>query len=361
MKKTRILIAGGYGAVGKEVATLLALRPGIIPVVGGRDKEKAASLANQINGEWIRIDLDNRESISDGLKDIDIVINCYIPSDDYPTKLAEAAVEQQVNYLDVSAFNGYCKRVVQLNPLANEKGVTLITALGAYPGIPGLILADVREFFEEIISADFYFVLGGKLEGLTPLSLMGVQYMMDVPPLVWDANQWQKPKVTGTQEPISEPFNKTIFFSPGMITYDLHTIPETMKIGTIAYWSGMEDLLQGLVFFIGMKLGLAGTEIKAAWFLKFLRFFGRGRKKHPEMALKAVVQGIKEGKQIKRILEIHGMEDYLTAVIPVLVCDQLINGQINQRGAFTGPQIVDTHTLMQSLRDTVSGYKESWA
>ncbi len=361
MKKTRILIAGGYGAVGKEIAKLLVRKPGIMPVVGGRDKKKAESLARQINGEWIHFDLDNDKSISRGLTDMDIVINCYIPSDNSPVKLARTAVEQQVNYLDVCAFNGYCKRVIQLDPLAREKGVSLITALGVYPGIPGLILADTAASLSEINSAEFYFVMGGKLEGLTPLSLMGVHYMMKVPPLVWDTNQWQKPQETGTQEPICEPFNKQIFFSPGMITHDLHIIPETMKIKKIAYWSGMENLLQGLVFFMGMKLGWAANEKRASRFLKLLKFFGKGKKNHSEMALKTVVQGIKKGKQIKRIIEIHGREEYLTAVIPVLVCDQLINGQINQKGAFTGPQIVNTHTLIHSFQDIVPGYKETRA
>lgn len=360
MKETRILIAGGYGAVGKEIVKLLAPKSGVMPVVGGRDGEKAKLLANQLNCEWIRIDLDNGESISNALKNTDIVINCYLPSNNYPVRLANSAIEQQVHYLDVSAFNGFCRRVIRLNTLAGKKGVTLITALGVYPGIPGLILADAGAHFSEIHSAEFFFVMGGKLEGLTPLSLMGVNYMMDVPPMVWDTDQWQKPQATGTQEPISEPFNKNIFFSPGMITYDLHTIPETMRIKKIAYWSGMENMLQGLVFLAGMKLGWAGTEKKAARFLKLLKFFGKGRKNHPDIALKAVVKGVKEGEQIKRILEVHGTEDYLTAVIPVLVCDQLISGRINQRGAFTGPQIVNTRALMKSFRDNVPGYKESW-
>jgi hypothetical protein len=348
MKKTRILIAGGYGAVGEKIAKLLCLRPGVITVVGGRNQKKAALLANQINCDWIYIDLDNPESIASGLKEIDIVINCYIPSDNFPVQLAEIAVRQQVNYLDLSAFNGYCSRVMQLKALAMENGATLITALGAYPGIPGLVLADAREDFSEIISADFYFT-------------MGVHYMMNVPPLVWNIDQWQKPQVAQTQEPISEPFNKKIFFSPGMITHDLHMIPETMKIEKITYWSGMENLLQGFVFYIGMKMGWARNERKATRFLKLLKFLGKGRKNHPEMALKAIIQGIKDGKLVKRIMEIHGTEDDLTAVIPVLVCDQLINGQINQRGAFTGPQIVNSKALMQSLQDTVPGYKETWA
>ncbi len=360
MNKTKILIAGGYGAVGEEIARLLTRKPGIVPVVGGRNEEKARLLADQLNCEWIRFDLNNNESVLNGLKGMDIVINCYLPSDSYHTKLAEAAIERQVNYLDVSAFNGYCGRIMQLNSLAEEKGATLVTALGAYPGIPGLILANSGDYFSEISSADIYFVLGGKLQGLTPLSLMGVQYMMDVPPLVWESNQWQKPRVTGTRESIGKPFNKEIFFSPGMITHDLHMIPETVKIDKISSWSGMENLLQGLVFFIGMKLGWAGSEKKAARFLKLLKLMGKRRKSHPEMALKVVVKGIKDGKPMKRIVEINGTEDYLTALVPVLACDQLIDGQISQKGAFTGPQIVETETLLQSFRDIAPGYKEDW-
>ena len=308
-----------------------------------------------MNCDWIRIDLDHSDSISSGLQDVDIVINCYIPSDDYPIKLAEIAVEQQVHYLDLSAFNGYCHRVMQLNALALRKKVTLITALGVYPGIPGLILADADTYFSKIQSAEFYFVMGGKLEGLTPLSLMGVQHMMDVPPLVWDTDQWRKPQVTGVQEPISEPFNKSVVLSPGMITYDLQMMPETMKIEKIAFFSGMENLFQGFVFFCGMKLGKAKNKKNAARFLKLLQFLGKSRRNHPEMALKAVVQGIKDEKPVKRIHKIHGSEDDLTAVIPVLVCDQLINGKINQSGAFTGPQIVNTRAVMQFFKEELYG------
>lgn len=343
------------------MAKILVQRPGIVPVIGGRNKEKAQTLAKQFNCEWLRVNMEDTKSIRDGLNGIDIVINCYLPSDTSPTTLAEEAIEKKVHYLDVSAFNGYCKRILQLNPKAREKGVTLVTALGAYPGIPGLVLADAGEVFTQISAADFYFVLGGKLQGLTPLSLIGVQYMMSIPPVVWNGDQWQKPQETGAQEPIGEPFNKKVFFSPGMITHDLHLIPDSMTIGKIAYWSGMESLLQGLVFFMGMKLGCASNEKKATRFLKFLKFLGKGNRSHPEMVLKSVVKGTKDGQKTQRILEIHGTEDYLTAVIPVLVCDQIIDEHIDQKGAFTGPQVVDTKTLMQSLKDSVPGYKETWA
>lgn len=361
MEQSRILIAGGYGAVGVKIAKFLGLRPDVIPVIGGRNAQKAAQIAKEMNCEWIAIDLDNKDSITKGLENVDIVINCYIPSDDHPVILAEVCAEQQVNYLDLSAFHGYCDRVMQLDGLAREKGTTLITALGVYPGIPGLILADACEHFSKIKSADFYFVMGSKLAGITPLSMMGIQYMTNIPPQVWNGHQWQKPQESQRQEFISEPFCKKVFLSPGMITYDLHKASETVEVDKITYWSGMENLIQGLVFYIGLKLRLATTAKKAARFLKFVKYLAKGNKSHSEMVLKSVVKGEKDGKELKWSVEVRGTEDELTAIIPVLICDQIINGQIEQKGAFTGPQLVNTRILMESLQQVAPGMKEEWA
>lgn len=58
-----------------------------------------------------------------------------------------------------------------------------------------------------------------------------------------------------------------------------------------------------------MKLRWASNEKNATRFLRLLKFLGKGRKKHPKMALKAVIRRAKEGRQIKRVQETHGTED----------------------------------------------------
>ena len=354
------MIAGGYGAVGREIAGLLSDRPGMTAVIAGRNEKKARELAGQVHGDWRVVDLDNRESIKSGLKGIDIIINSFSPSDTYHIDLAEVAVEQGAHYLDINPFIGYSERVLQLDQSAKEKGITLITALGAYPGIPALLIADARHCFSEIKSANVFFAMGGKLEGMTPLAISGLDYMMNISPLIWEDDCWKKAAMKGTKEYMGEPFNKPIGFFPGMITYDLLNIPDIMKIDQISNWSGMENSLQGMILYFGVKLGLGKNEKRAKKFLSLLKFLGKPSKYHPDTILKVVVDGIQEGVYKKRTIELHHTEDHLTALIPVLACEQLIHGQIEKWGAFTGPQVFNTGALIDSFKNSRIGYSENW-
>ncbi len=360
MKETRILVVGGYGAVGREIVKLLANKPDIKTIIGGRNKIKAEMLAESLDCEWRVVDLDSPESIKVALLEIDIVINCYLPADDYHIELAKLAIEAGVHYLDINPFIGYSERITELDQAAREKEVTLITALGASPGIPGLLILDAKNYFSEINSANVYFAMGGKLDGLTPLAIVGVDYMMKVVPKIWNQKQWEKAKMTGIKERMGEPFNKSVGFYPGMITYDFFALPEMMKIGKIAYWSGMENAFQGLVMFFGSKLGLGKNIGRAKKFLKLLLFLGKGKNNHPDTVVKVVVEGKIEGVRKKRAIELHETEDFLTALILVLACEQIVHSQITQRGAFAGSQVVDTTKLIESLKDCEIGYKESW-
>lgn len=360
MNKARILIAGGYGAVGQEVVKLISQRSDMTAVVGGRNRDKARKCAEQFDCEWQVMDLDDLESIKVNLHSIDIVINAFIPSDAYHVDLAEMAIGAGTHYLDVNAFIGYSERVMKLDPVAKEKDVTLITALGAYPGIPALLIADAMHHFSEIKSSNIYFAMGGKLEGMTPLAISGLDYMMNVTPMKWKDDHWENAEMKGTSEIMGEPFNKKIGFFPGMITYDLLKIPDMVKIEQIANWSGMENALQGMILYFGVKLGLGKNEKRAKKFLGLLKFLGKSMRYHPDTALKIVVDGIQDGTQKKRTIELHHTEDYLTALIPVLACEQLIGGQIEKRGAFTGPQVFDTGALIDGLKDSLVAYHEEW-
>ncbi len=113
MEKSRILIPGGYGAVGSIISTLLSNNNTIMPVVAGRNAEQAEKLAEKLNCEWTTIDLENRHSIKEALQNIDIVISCYIPSGDFNTLLPEMAAESGIHYMDVAAFNEFNERVLE--------------------------------------------------------------------------------------------------------------------------------------------------------------------------------------------------------------------------------------------------------
>ncbi|MCP5053912.1 MAG: NAD(P)H-binding protein, partial [bacterium] len=288
MKQKRVLIAGGYGAVGGRLSRIFAGNKNIIPVVAGRNETKASVLAKELNCQWQVVDLEDKESIREALDGIDIVINCFIASENFNLYLPETAIEKGIHYLDLSGYNEYCEGIIRLKDSAEKNESLLITALGAYPCIGGLVLASNKDYFDEIASVDIYFTMGGKLGGLSVLSLKGANYMVNTAPLVWKEGQWRKPDKTSTKEHVGGPFNKKISFYPGMITYDLYFVPGLEKIKHIASWSGMENMFQALVFVIGMKLGWAKNDKRAKRFLKILKYLGRGKKNHEDISLKIV-------------------------------------------------------------------------
>ncbi len=353
----QILIAGGYGVVGQVVTELLSQRiESIQSVVAGRNVEKTQAVAEKFNCKWTSIDLESDESIKTALTGIDVVINCYIPSADFNTLLAENAADMGIHYLDVGAFNAFNEKIVALHDLAVSNQATLITALGLYPGMASLILASNRDYFDEIDKIDIYFTSGGKMEGLSVLSLQGINYMMNITPQIWNGQQWVTANSSGTKALINKPFNNEISFYPFMVSYDLLMIPEMIPCNSLKMWSGTESLVQGLVFLLGMKANLASTVSKAKRFLKILQYMGK--KLNENYSMKIVIKGSKQGAQLERVVEMNGKEEYLTALVPVLLCDQLISGTIARSGAFTGGQIADANDFINMLKTMEIDYSD---
>ena len=137
MKKKKVLIVGGYGTVGRVVSEILSKDERILPVISGRNKTKARELSERLNTEWITIDLNDIQSISSALANIDIVINCFSgPFTNFHLLLPDLASKQGIHYLDVAGSYEYAERFLTLNDQAVNNKSILITALGANPGIP---------------------------------------------------------------------------------------------------------------------------------------------------------------------------------------------------------------------------------
>ncbi len=356
MEKKQVLIPGGYGAVGTIISTLLSKNNYIMPVVAGRNEDQAKQLAQDLNCKWTTIDLENSESIEHALNNIDIVISCYIPSSDFNTFLPDICAESGIHYLDVAAFNQFNEKVMDLNKKAALNGAILITALGLFPGIPGLILGSNTDHFDKIDSADIFFTSGGNMDKLTPLALQGISHMMGVTPMQWENESWIKAPAKGRKEYISEPFNKKITFYPYMVTHDLVEIPKIIKTDKIVMWSMSESFFLGMVLLMGLKMGLAKTIKRAGKFLSVLKFLGK--KKHRDYSLKIVSRGRKENLPYERVVEMNETEEFLTAIVPTIVCEQIANGDISRVGAYTGAGIVDTQKFIVSLKNGGINYKD---
>ncbi|MCP4664315.1 MAG: hypothetical protein GY856_53710 [bacterium] len=356
---TTVLIVGGYGAVGSDLCRILSTDSGIDLVVAGRDGEKASRLASELDAKSRVVDVNDPDSSAAGLEGIDLVVNCFVDVVEPSLNLPMAAIARGIYYLDLAAVPvEYVKSFLALDEKAKAGGATLVTSLGVNPGIPALLAISNGASFDRVDSVDIFFTMGAKLEGLSPLSLRGVDLMMRAEPLQWRENEWCKASPSGTKRLIGAPFEKQIYFGAAMITADLLDVPRIIGTKHLAFWSGMESTLQGMVFLFGMKLGCARTQERAQRFLRALRWLGRGDDTTNDISLELVFVGEKDGTSRRRLVSMHCSEEYATAIAPAILCRQIVRGLISDRGAFVAHQVTAIDDFVEQLRGADVSFAE---
>lgn len=349
MDKKKVLIVGGYGTVGCVLSEILAKDERISLIIAGRNESKAKALAEKLKVEGGSIDINDEKSIASSLKDVEVVINCFGgPFTHAPAFLAEFAAKSGIHYMDLSGSYEFTERFLKLNDLAAKNKSTMITSLGSNPGIPGIAVMSAKDNFDTLESAKIVYVLGAGLEGISAPSLMELKHMFDVKPLVWSNSQWNKPKTMTTKEYIGRPFNREIHMSP-FITRDLLVIPELTGVDNFSFISGTQFMGQGLLMILGLSLGLTRTERGARFLLNVLKRMGKSKGSTSDALIKIEATGVNKGVRQKRTIEMYCEENYGTALVPAIVCQQLIENKIMRYGAFVPAEIVPAADFMTRL------------
>lgn len=358
MDKKKALVVGGYGTVGSDVTKTLAADDRIHLIIAGRNKTKAAETIYKYGAEWRTIDICDEASVASALTGVTIVINCFSgPFTNAPLYLPESCAKRGIHYLDVSGSYEYAERFLTLHDLAAANNATLITALGANPGIPGVVLMNSQNEFDELESGKIYFIMGTILSGISISSLKELKYMLDVKPLVWNNGEWKIPANQSLQTFVGEPFNKKVYLGSS-VTRDLLSLPALTGIKELSFFSGSQSMWQGLAMILGLKFGLTKTDRRAECLLNFLKRFGKSKDSVSDILLKIEIVGKKDGVRQKQIVELIGDENFVTAISPSLVCQQMVEDKITQRGAFVPPQVVPAKDFVEKLRKTSVKYSE---
>jgi len=282
------------------------------------------------------------------LNDVQMVLNCFSGSfRGYHLNLPEAAVESGVHYLDVCGAADYSEQALKLDERAKKAGVIMITALGANPGMSSVIMMSNRKYFDVIENGEILFAMGADIKGISAAGLKELRYMFKVPPLEWNG-RWEKPRKNSKTLFIGPPFNKKIFFGAAL-TCDILCLPELLHINHLRSWSGLQSLIQGMFLYIGCSLGMTNTDARAERFLRRIKRLGKFKGATGDLVIRVTAEGTKDGKPVKRVIEICAEENYATAVSPAIAILQMVEGKINAPGAYLPPQIVQAEEFVGSL------------
>ncbi|NQU07637.1 MAG: saccharopine dehydrogenase NADP-binding domain-containing protein, partial [Candidatus Abyssubacteria bacterium] len=125
----KILVVGGYGVIGSGVVERLIEFSSHQVSIGGRNLKKAGSACKTFKDYVgaIRVDIEDRATLTAALEGFDLVINCVGPFYKYGAGVATAAIETRTHYIDICDDPDPLSRLFALDKAAQRAGVTVIT------------------------------------------------------------------------------------------------------------------------------------------------------------------------------------------------------------------------------------------
>lgn len=160
MESKKILIIGGYGRAGKNIALLLAKNSDHSIIIAGRDLNKANDCVKEINKsiqttrlESRVVDLTNTESISLALEGMDLVVVAsplnFITSQNI---IGAMLLSSCSLYLDISPGTEKHQAFEEKQSEIEESNTTFIVDAGCEPGMPAVLIKYLKTISPQIDS-----------------------------------------------------------------------------------------------------------------------------------------------------------------------------------------------------------------
>lgn len=133
----------GAGLMGKEVARDMVNSEKVERVfLADLDITQAQAFVDQLNSdkiELLQMDANDEDQLRQAIGKADVVVNALLYT--FNVRVAKAAIDLGVHAVDLGGhIDGITDEVLQLNELAQSKGVTIIPDLGVAPGMTNILV-----------------------------------------------------------------------------------------------------------------------------------------------------------------------------------------------------------------------------
>lgn len=129
MDMSSFLLYGSYGFVGSLVAREAVARDAEL-VLAGRDTEKLADQARELDRPARQFDLSDPATIAKGLDDVDCVLNCAGPFSNTAGPLVEGCLRSGTDYVDITGEIPVIEGIEDRDEEAVDAGITLLPSAG---------------------------------------------------------------------------------------------------------------------------------------------------------------------------------------------------------------------------------------
>lgn len=155
LPQLRVLILGGYGKFGGQLAELLCDEKNLTLVIAGRSAAKASAFCRSLSGnaQVVPAAVDRNGDVERRLSEIapDIVVDASGPFQAYgddPYRVAKAALATGCHYVDFADGSDFVHGITQFNEAARSAGLVVLSGVSSYPALNAAVVrrlsADLR-------------------------------------------------------------------------------------------------------------------------------------------------------------------------------------------------------------------------
>lgn len=359
----RVLILGGQGRIGRQVAADLTAHTDAEITITGRSEHfrQNPALSGQI--QFLELELDDRDKLTaaihalqtDDRQQRNVVVHCAGPFHHRDGRVLEACIAAGVNYVDVSDHPSYTRTAIAYREAAETAGITAIVNTGIFPGISNSM---VRQSIEQLDTADTvhlsYVVAGSGGAGVTVMrtTFLGLQR----PFQAWLKGQWQLVKPYSDREVIDFP---APYGRVGVYWFDVpeaFTIPSTFPVKTVITKFGtVPDFYNVLTRSVARWWH--PRLLQTRFVIEFLsyvshfmtdvtdRFSGIG------VAIRVEVDGQKDGNLAKSYATlVHDNTAIAAGYGTGSVVQLLLSGELNKPGVWAIEEALSTALFQQTMQ-----------
>jgi len=237
----KILIVGGYGGVGRTIATLLSKEFPQQVIVAGRNYDKANQLSVDLEDAVLPLELDiSAETFPEKLlDDVSLVVMCIDQKD---TRFVEECIRQGVDYIDITAGYEFISRLEALNADSEKGGSTIVLSVGLAPGLTNVLASLANSQGQNVSHVDLFVMVGLGEEHGEAAERWTVENL---------STTFRLRDAKGSRQVRSFHESKTTQFPEGLglrRAYrfnfaDQHIIPNTLKIDSASTWLCLDSTL----------------------------------------------------------------------------------------------------------------------
>lgn len=368
----RVLILGGAGAIGSEVAENLASYPEVEEIVlGDIALDKAEKIAGKIRkAKAARIDATDLAALVSSMQKADVVVSSVGPFYKFGIPIIKAAVEAGVNFVDIMDDPDTTKAALDDKTLFDEaksKGITIVVGLGFTPGLTNVLARYGASKLDEVASIDVSWVFTTAAGVASEAVTAHMFHVTSGKALTYENGEWREvtPLVDGQEAQDFVDLGEVEVYHVGHP--EPVTIPRYIRARKVTCKAGMVPsevvniyrMLSRLRLTGVASIGVRGTKISPRDFIiahlgslsmDVARELFKFDAAEPLFEMRIMIRGKKNGHSVSYCYKFSDVgHEFATAISAVIGAVMLGRGQVKEKGVYAPEGCVDPKIFLREI------------